>query len=73
MKPNPEDFKDWKNNPVTKWVFEELELMKKDYCVALGSGATLDSTSTQRTALMTAESVGFIAGIEAVTKIEIKE
>lgn len=73
MKPSKDDFKDWKNSPVTEWVFEELELMKKDYCVALIEGATLTSSSVEKTALMTAESVGFVNGLTAVMKIEIEE
>lgn len=71
-KPEANEFKEWREHHVTQWVFEEIGMMAKDYAEAMGGGASYYDKSMEMTALKTAESVGFIDGLKAITRIELK-
>lgn len=72
-KPSKDDWIDWKNSPVTQWVKEELELMRLQYQEDMGRGAVLDINSLERTALLTAQNVGFIDGITALQRLALRD
>ena len=72
MKPDRNQWNEWKDSPVTQWVMQELNNMAKQYAEDMGYGSTLDINSTERTALITAQNVGFIDGITAINRIEVE-
>lgn len=47
--------------------------MAQEYQRATGSGATYDDTSIKRTALKTAEAIGFYDGLMQITKLEYRD
>ena len=72
--PQPErnEFKEWREHPVTEWVFEQIELMIQEYADSLGAGASYSVDSVEKTALKTAEAVGFIDGLKSLYKLELR-
>ena len=57
-----EQFHEWKANPTTLEVFEEIRGLKSALADSLASGNTICST-TSETALVTARIVGIIEGL----------
>lgn len=47
--------------------------MGQEYQMATGEGATYDDASVERTALKTAEAIGFFDGIMQLTKLEYRD
>ena len=47
--------------------------MAVGYATDVGSGSTLDINSVERTALLTAQNVGFIDGITAINRLDIHD
>lgn len=72
-KPSKDDWDEWKNSRVTQWVKAELRDMAKEYSMQMGEGSTMDVNSLERTALLTAQNVGFVEGITALERIDINE
>ena len=70
--PERNEFKEWQEHPVTEWVFEQIELMIQDYSRSLGQGASYSEDSIEKTALKTAEAIGFIDGLESLQKLELR-
>lgn len=72
-KPDKNDFDEWKENHVTRWIFSEVKRAIDETQQDIGNGNTLDSRSIEKTALVTAGMVGFLDGLRELYKIEIKE
>lgn len=53
------DFKDWKDNPVTKLVYEAMQEVKNDMIMFLAQGGTIRSTDSPSTEYI----VGRIQGV----------
>lgn len=70
-KPERNEFKEWQEHHVTQFVFEQIEWMIHDYSKGLANGATYDPNSPEKTAMKTAEAVGFIDGLQSLLKIEL--
>ncbi len=70
-KPEHNEFKEWQEHRVTQFVFEQIEWMVQDYSKGMAEGATYDVNSPEKTALKTAEAVGFIDGLKSLLRIEL--
>ena len=64
---------EWLQHPVTKKVIKELSQAREDFRQVLTEGGMLDMTSTEKTALQTARTVGRIEGLNLLLEIDIKE
>jgi len=66
--PSKDDYLNWKEDPVTKFVFALLHDERKQECENLCSGLTLAGNSA--TAEATARVVGRIEGLDTLLKIQ---
>lgn len=73
FKPTKEELSKWKKDPVTVWIFKEIDLIFSDYKNAVTKGATYHQDSIEKTALSTAETIGYLNGIDAIKRIEIED
>lgn len=73
FKPTKEELSKWKKDPITIWVKKEIDLIHSDYKDAMLKGATYYQDSVERTALSTAETIGYLNGIDAIKRIEIED
>lgn len=74
MKPvTKEEFEGWKQSIMSRWFFAKCEELKRNAEDNLGKGIYFYRNSVERTALTTAENVGFIKGIDAVLDMEPDE
>lgn len=72
-KPDKNDFDEWSENPVTQWVFSEVQRAIDETAQSMGHGNTLVSDSIEKTALYTAGRVGFIDGLKELYNIKVVE
>lgn len=72
-KPDKNDFDEWTEHPVTKWVFSEVQRAIDETAQGMGHGNTLASDSIEKTALHTAGRVGFIDGLRELYNIKVVE
>lgn len=72
-KPDKNDFDEWAEHPVTKWVFSEVKRAIDEVSQSMGGGKTLVYDSIERTALYTAGMVGFIDGLKELYNIKVVE
>ena len=63
-----EEFLEWKEHPVTKEIYKDLEEIKRDLEVSLGAGESLSYHSSQ-TQGMTNRIVGQIAGLNQILNL----
>ncbi len=72
-KPDKNEFDEWFENPVTRWVYSEAQRAIDETSQSMGNGNTLVSDSIEKTALYTAGRVGFIDGLRELYNIKVVE
>lgn len=68
-----EHLQQWLNDPLTKQVFKVLSKVREQLQTALIDGQTLNTSSTETTAMNTALLLGKISGLNTILEITIDE
>jgi len=70
---NKEDFLEWKDNPVTRYYFKQINFKIIELCKAMGGGSTLNAENPHQTIVETAKAVGAIDALTDILNIEFEE